>query len=208
MNTNTRIGRLAAVTSISLALLGCISIPDINSRYHRIGMAWQLDNQRIEEEYRFRVIDSDYLTVFNATRRTFLALGMPVQSRDLKTGVLYAENIAPSPLSQEEWMEIKRIETPRLKEIGGSLFSFPDNPKNFIITVRAEIKPLKSGETLVMVDHLMSSPEYKKMGILVTSHAPPTAVKLGSAKFWTQLSKEVSSLGIPAPRKRRWNEES
>ena len=199
-----------ALTSLVLVIVltGCVSIQDINSGYYRIGKTWQLENQRNEDEYRYRVIESDPITVFEATKKTFLALGMPVQSSDLEAGVLFAENVAPAPLTQEEWLEVKRIESPRLKEIGGQLFSFPEKPKAFVITVRAQVKPLKGGNVLIIVDHVMSSAEYKRIGVQVTPHAPPSAVKFGSAKFWNQLDKEIRARGIAAPQKRKWSEES
>lgn len=199
---------LLSAVVYSVALSGCVSIPDINAGYYRIGKAWQLDNQRTEDDYRFRVISSDYLTVVDATRKTFLALGMPVQASNLEDGVLIAENLAPAPLTQAEWLEVKRIETPQLKELGGQLFSFPDDPKHFVITVRAKVKTLQNGKILVAVDYVMSSQEWKKAGVDVTPHAPPTAVKFGSLKFWRQLDTEIRSRGLEAPRKRLWNEES
>lgn len=181
---------------------------DINDGYYRIGKAWQLDNQREADDYRYRVIESDYLSAFNATRKTFLALGMPLESGAIEKGILTAENIAPAPLTLEEWMEVKRIETPRLKELGGSLFSFPDNPKNFTITVNARLKDLGRGKVILSVDYVMASPTYKSMGMAVTPHAPPTAVKLGMLKFWRQLEIELKNTNAPPPRKRAWNEEA
>ena len=192
----------------AIVLTGCVSIQDINSGFYRIGKAWQLENQRTEDEYRYRVIESDPITVFEATKKTFLALGMPVQSSDLEAGVLFAENVAPAPLTQEEWLEVKKIETPQLKELGGQLFYFSDNPKAYVITVRAQIKPLKGGNVLLIVDYLMSSPELKRIGVQVTPQAPPSAVKFGSAKFWNQLDKEIRARGIAAPKMRKWSDES
>jgi hypothetical protein len=193
---------------LAILLCGCVSIADINAGYYRIGKAWQLDNQRAEDEYRYRIIEADLLPAFEATRKTFLSLGMPVQSSNLESGVLFAENLAPAPLSQEEWLEVKRIETPRLKELGGTLFSFPDVPKDYRITVKATLRPLKDNKVLVIVDYLMDSPAWRQAGVLVTPHAPPTAVKFGSAKFWKQLEQELRSKNLPTPRKRRWDEES
>ena len=195
---------VAAITALS----GCVSIQDINSGYFRLGRAWQLENQKFEDEYRYRVISTDYLIAFEAIRKTFIALGMPVQSSDLSGGTIYAENIAPAPLTREEWLEVKRIETPRLKEIGGKLFSFSDDPKTYIMTVRATLKQLRDGRVLISLDYNMRSDEQRRIGIDVTPHAPPAAVRFGSAKFWDQLEREVKSKGLQPPRKRLWNEES
>ena len=165
------------IAKIILALLtahilsGCVSIADINERYYLIGKAWQLDNQRTEGEYRHRVIEAPYIETFHSIKKTFLALGMPVEESSISKGILYAENIAPFPLTHDEWLEVKRIETPRLKEIGGSLFKFEDNPKTFTITVRATLSPM-GDRTLVTLDYVMDSKKLRSYGITPTPHAP------------------------------------
>lgn len=205
--TMTYITRIACIL-LAFALSGCISVPDINAGFYRVGKAWQLDNQKSADEYRFRVIEADPLTAYQATKQTFIALGMPVEAGSLSGGVLFAENQAPAPLTKEEWLKVKEVETPRLKELGGSLFSFSDDPKIYIITVRARLRALDANRVMVAVDYEMSSPQLKSHGFQVPPHAPPTAVKLGSLKFWKQLEVELSKMNAPPPRLRKWNEET
>ena len=203
----TYLFRLVVVVS-ALALTGCFSIADINTGYYRVGKAWQLDNQKTEDEYRYRVIESDYLKAFEATRKVFLALNMPVQASSLEDGVLLAENVGPAPLTRSEWLEVKRIETPRLKELGGQLFSFGDDPKEFTITVRAKLKRLDAGRVLVVLDYMMQSPSLKSLGIDVPPHAPPTAVRLAAHKFWQQFEIGLLGQNVAPPRKRTWDKQA
>lgn len=191
--------------SFALSLTGCASINDINQGFYRVGMSWQVDNQKAEDEFRYRVIDASYFETYEAVRKAFLTLGMPVRVSDVEKGVLFAENVAPYPLTKEEWLEVKKIETPRLKALAGSMFYFQDNPKDFTITVRATLKPLSSG-VLVIVDYVMDSPKLRSYGITPTSVCPPTAVALGSAKFWKAVEEEVLKANLSAPRKRKVEE--
>lgn len=192
-------------TMVLLALLsvlnGCVTISDINEAYFRLGRAWQLDNQKMEDEYRYRVIDASYLDAFIAARKVFIALDMPIQVSDLKKGIVIAENVAPKPLTKEEWLTIKEIETPRLKEIGGLFFYFQDDPKDFTITVKATLKPLDNG-VLIILDYIMDSRMLRRHGIIPTPYCPPSAVAFGSAKFWKTLQDELQGMGKVSPRKR------
>jgi len=178
---------------------------DINRAYNRVGLAWQVDNQRQEDEYRYRVIDAEYPDAYVAVRKAFIALNMPVQAGDVDSGILIARNVAPHPLTKEEWLEVKRLEGPRLKELGGSLFRFEDNPRDFIITVRASLLPLDTG-VLVILDYAMDSPKLRTYGIVPADSCPPTAVAIAAAKFWVALEEELLKGQLTPPRKRKENE--
>src|ERR1700682_1516929 len=101
-----------------LVLTACVSRGDIDAGFRRIDRAWQLEYQQTEDEYRFRVIDAEFAPSFEAVRKTFLDLGLPIQKSSLEGGVIVAENAAPAPLSLDEWKEVARAENPRVKEIG------------------------------------------------------------------------------------------
>jgi hypothetical protein len=98
-----------AVLLLIASLSGCVSLADINTAMSRIDREWQLEYQRSSEELRYRVVEAQYATVFNAMRQTFLDLGMPVQSSSTSDSFVEAENNAPAPLSAEEWKEIVRV---------------------------------------------------------------------------------------------------
>lgn len=189
---------------VTIGLIGCAVRPtasDISGVLYRVGKAWQLDNQRAEDEYRYRVIDAKYADVYEATRRAFLALGLPVQVSSVEKGLLLAENVAPAPLTKEEWLQVKEIEAPRLKEIAGLDVFFLDDPKDFTITVRTSLQPLDN-RTIVMLDYVMDSPKLRTYGIVPSPHAPPSAVALGAKRFWNALRDELNKMNIPSPRKR------
>lgn len=122
-------------TYLVASLSGCMTLVDIDAAFRRIDRAWQLDYQKTEDEFRYRIIDADLDVSFSAVRKTFLDLGMPVQRVSLEKGegVVIAENEAPTPLSRDEWIEIAKAENPRVKELGGWAFYLPDDPKDYIV---------------------------------------------------------------------------
>lgn len=197
--------RVLTLIALMSSVYGCVSIEEINSSFVRIDRAWQLDYQRTEDEFRYRVVEADYETTLHAVRQTYLDLGMPIQVQSGSRGVIVAENSAPTPLSHEEWKEVVRIEGPRAKQIGGWYMEMRDDPKGYFVAVKATLRPMPSG-TFVLLDYELDNREIRAMGVRPSRHAPPLAVQLGSLKFWAQLEKRLSEVRAPAPRKRESKE--
>lgn len=185
----------------ALVLAGCATTADINDGFRKIDRVWQLEYQQTEDEYRFRVIEADYAVALLATRKAFLDLGMPIQATSVQEGVIIAENTAPTPLSREEWREVARVENPRLKAVSGLGFQLADDPSDYVVTVKATVRPL-NGKTMIVLDYRLDAPKYRSYGFEPAQHAPATAVQLASVKFWSQLSKRLGEVKAPAPRKR------
>lgn len=193
--------RWLASLLVVVVLAGCMTAGDINDGFRRIDRVWQLEYQQTEDEYRYRAVDASYETVLPAVRKAFIDLGMPVQGSSLTTGTVIAENTAPSPLSPAEWQQIASAENPRLKEVAGPIFVLTDEPHDYIVTVKATVRPIK-GRTLVLLDYFLDNPKIRRAGMEPSRHAPAMAVRLASAKFWVVLEKRLSEVKSPAPRRR------
>jgi hypothetical protein len=184
-----------------------MTLTDIDAAFRRIDRAWQLDYQKTEGEFRYRVIDAGLDVSFSAVRKTFLDLGMPVQSASLEKGegVVIAENAAPVPLSRDEWIEVAKAENPRVKELGGWAFYLADDPKDYIVMLKATLRALP-GKTLILLDYELDNPKIRSMGVRPARHAPPLAVQLASLKFWSQLEERLLEVKVQPPRKRKPDE--
>ncbi len=187
------------------AISGCMTAGDINDSFRRVDRVWQLEYQKSEDEIRHRAVDAPYDVVWLAVRRTFVDLGMPVQGASLDRGVLVAENTAPAPLSADEWRHVAKAENPRLQQIGGALFYLADDPKDYVVTVKASVRSMK-GKTLVLLDYALDNPKLRRAGLIPSQHAPALAVQLASAKFWIALEKRLSRAKAPSPRRRAKDE--
>jgi hypothetical protein len=169
---------------------------------------WQLEYQKTEEDFRFRVVDAEFDVTYDAVRKTFLDLGLPIQKSSIESGAIIAENEAPAPLTADEWKEVARIENPRVKELGGWYFYLPDDPKGYVVTVRASLRRLPQ-KTFVLLDYELDSPKYRALGYTPSRAAPPLAVQLGSTKFWSHLEKRLSEVRVEPPRRgagsERWS---
>jgi hypothetical protein len=147
------------------------------------------------------VVDASYEIVYTQVKKTFLDLGMPIQKSDVNKGIIVAENEAPHPLTREEWEQVVKVENPRVKELGGWMFSLSDKPDGYIVIVIAVLKSIGE-KTFVLLDYELDMPRYREMGISPSRHAPPLAVQLGSSKFWSRLQLNLKNVNLPGPRMR------
>ena len=196
---------LLLLLSATISLSGCATVGEINSGFRKLDRMWALEYQRTEDLYRHRVIDAPYDIVYSQVKKTFLDLSMPLIVRDYENGILLAENEAPKPLTKEEWLQVKAEESPKTKAEAGWLFSLPDDPSDYIVTVKAKLLD-KGDKTFVLLNYRMKNPEYEEMGFEPSEYAPPLAVQLGSIKFWNALKQRLTSVSLPAPRKRAKSE--
>lgn len=195
--------KLTLTIFFALCFSGCVTIPEINAAFRRLDMAWDLEYQKMEDEHRIRIVEAPYPVVYESLRKTFLDLGMPLVEQSIANGLLLARNSAPKPLTLEEWKEVKKIEEPRMKEIGGWFFVFSDDPKSYVVTVAAAVKPVDAHSTLIVMNYEMDAPELRGGGIVPSRRAPPLAVRLASFKLWAGLNKRLADIKIPDARKRK-----
>jgi len=200
MKTKTILVALALITTS-----GCVSVSRINEGFRRIDRMWQLEYQKTEDEYRYRVVEADYATTFEAVKKTFLDFGMPIQKASISEGVISAENEAPIPLTQEEWEKVVKVEKSRVKKVGGWMFTLSKNPKKYIVLVKAGLMPAND-KTFVVLDYELDCPEYRRQGFEPSKHAPPLAVEIASDKFWKQLTLRLQEVDAPKPRRVQINE--
>ena len=139
-----------------LTLTGCLTIADINDATRRVDRVWQLEYQKTEDEYRYRVIEADSATTYRAARLTFLDLGLAIQKSSTEPLFISAESQAPTPLSKEEWLEVRRIENWKLSQTEPWYMQLVEDPSDYIVTIQATVKPLKNG-TLVILDYTIST---------------------------------------------------
>lgn len=196
MGTIKTIGCLLVIGFLS----GCVSIADINVSTNKIEKTWLLDYQKTEEALRTRVIDAPSLETFTQVKKALVSIDLPVTKSSLEDGEVWAQGIAPAPLSQQEWEEVAEKESPRVKELSGGLLYLKDDPSDYVLTVKITLRAIDR-KTLVVIDYLLSAPKFEAYGINMPKVAPPEAVLIGSAKFWDALERKLQLVDIPKPRR-------
>lgn len=177
-----------------LTLQGCISIPEINSKMRQIDVAWELESQKLEDSHRVRALNVSKSQTMGILKKVFLDLGMPLDTYSIASGKIEAISVAPTPLTKTEWMEICKIENPKMQELAGTFFYLPENPDKYFLIIRAKVVG-NASVSLVRLDYELRNPEYAAQGIIATRRAPPLAVQLGSMKIWAGVNDELKALG-------------
>lgn len=188
------------VLLLFIFIQGCISIPEMNSKFREIDRVWLLDYQKDELPYRKRIFDVKYQELFDLVKQSVTDLGYAVTSANLNSGFISAEAKAPTPLSMDEWKKVADLENPRVKEIGGWMFYMADDPSDYIIFAKAALAK-SNNSVVVTLEYELDMPEYRELGLTPSRVAPPSAVKIGSMKFWNVLDKKLIDLNFPPSRK-------
>ena len=193
------------ISVLFLFLTSCMTIPEINDKFAEIDRVWLLEYQKHEDLYRSKVIDAPYLNTFSQIKKAMVELGMPVMVADFEKGLIIGQASAPTPLTKEEWLQVREYEQPRVRDIGGWMFYMPEDPKDQIVTVRVSVKPI-ANKTFILLEYEIDYPEYKRMGIKSGKIAPPSAVKIGSLKFWNKLDNLLQDVKLPKTRNKNPDE--
>jgi|TARA_R110000803_G_scaffold192384_1_gene255194 hypothetical protein len=188
-----------------LLLNGCVSVADLNYSSSKIENAWLLEYQKIEDSFRTRVVEASASETFVQVKKTLVDLGLPVVGSDTADGEIYAQGIAPAPLTQDEWELVAKIENPRVKELSDGWMYLNDDPSDYMLTVKVTVLGGEN-KSLVILDYELSAPKYEAMGFQMPRVAPPHAVALGSTRFWSVLDKNLNKNAVAPARKKLKNE--
>jgi hypothetical protein len=72
------------------------------------------------------------------------------------------------------------------KEVAGPIFLLQDEPHDYIVIVKATVRPMR-GRPLVLLDYALDNPKIRRASMEPSKYAPAMAVRLASAKFWVAL---------------------
>ena len=173
--------RLAYLAVLSLALFGCVSMPELNQYARIVETAWLTDYQRVENTLRSRVVDGAASDTFFEVKDTLLDLNLPVISSDMVKGEIIARGVAPAPLTQREWDRVVESENPRLQALSHGWLALRHDPSNYLITTKITVRGIDR-KSIVVIDYILSSPYYEGIGFQIPRVAPPQAVVIGANK--------------------------
>lgn len=170
-------------------LSGCTGM--INDSFRAVDNAWSIENQKQPKEQRSRNFKASYDDVFEAVKKTYNSLNMPIDKYSLEKGFILSRNEAPKPLSKSQWQRVQEVENPKLRKVT-SLISIEENPKGQFVTIKSVVK--NDGiQTSVNLSYFLDMPEYEDMGYIPIKEAPPYAVKLMTEMFWNKLNEHLTA---------------
>jgi hypothetical protein len=175
--------------SFIVMLSGCMSIEGMNADLARIDQAWEIDNKAAIAQRR-HVVNADYSTTFKAVEKTLSDLDMPIVKSSAEKGLLTSKNEAPTPLTKDQWQQVREIENPRISNVAGWMYSLPEDTKGQFVNTKVSIE--SSGkQSTVTLDYFINIPEYDDLGLVTPKNVAPLAEKLACEVFWEQLDKNL-----------------
>ncbi len=189
-------------TSANLIRLNPQVIAEMNEANRRVSRHWLLEYQRTEDLFRIRVVPAPFDSVVGAFRKALNEVGLAVLGWDAKSEELIAENYGPNPLTIEEWKVVTQQEEQEARKVGGPYFAFAPDPKEYLVQLRIKFVKLDSERVAILLDYAIDAPRYRRLGIIPTTVAPPSAVQYASLKLWALLDSQLVGLDKPKSRRR------
>ncbi len=194
--------RLAGSILLASTITACVSQHSIKNAARKVESRWQTQNGQILEKEGRRSYAATKHQGFAAVQRAAGRLGMVIENQTYETGFVFMSAPAPAPLTAPEWEQVQAAETramrdlvsrdlgvyqwwvtldPSGKEVLGNVF-ITENPDGINVSLGLRLRVKES-----------SSDRLKRL------QPPPTALRMGLAKFWSAYEAELDNLLGTAP---------
>jgi hypothetical protein len=181
------------LTVAAFLLTSCISMEEVQRAMDRIDSTWEVENRKLLKTAGVRVYKISKKKAFQAMTVTLNELGFIVENLDFTTGLILARASSPTPLSKDEWAQIKKVEEPRMQKIAAqeageftaSLFILQSNTSEIV----ANILMLEREADLQISLNFRQKYTGPKTALLYGEQAPPEAVKYGLRKVWDHFER-------------------
>jgi len=180
-------------------LTGCVGMSQINEGVNAVNDAWKQENTNLLKTAGTRTYDISKKEGFDAMVMALSDLGFMLEEAIYETGLIFGVAPAPTPLTEEEWAEAKKIDQASMQAIAApvvgsataSLFRMDGSGDGVAINVHLlERKDDLQVSIRLFLDHKESD---KGLG---GKQIPPTQLKLGLAKTWDAYERSLFIQGV------------
>ena len=183
--------------ALAMLVAGCITQDQKSDAIDAINKAFRADYEAILAEKGTRVYKVTRAEAYDAVRVSLARLGMIVEAQDPVLGYVNVYAPAPRPLSQEEWARAAEADLPRAREIIGPHVGMFRHFFNFEATgletvISGTVVQGRSG-TEISFTARMRETAPPQSGFPRREYLPPTAVRMGLDKMWTEVEREFKA---------------
>jgi len=190
---------VVAAAAIVLAA-GCATPEQISGAITDVNKDFQVEYEAILAKEGTRVCKAPRNAAYAAVGAALFKLGMTVETSDLVLGYINVYAAAPSPLSREEWETAAKADLPRMRkiaarhigEVAAEFIRF--EPEGLQIVINATVIEVKAG-TEISLTMRMRETAPPKSGMPRREYAPPTGVRIGLAKIWAAVGRDLPAGG-------------
>jgi hypothetical protein len=183
--------------ALAMLVAGCITQDQKRGAIDDINKAFRAEYEAILAEKGTRVYKVTRAEAYDAVRVSLARLGMIVEAQDPVLGYVNVYAPAPRPLSQEEWARAAEADLPRAREIIGPHVGMFRHFFNFEATgletvISGTVVQGRSG-TEISFTARMRETAPPQSGFPRREYLPPTAVRMGLDKMWTEVEREFKA---------------
>jgi len=183
--------------ALAMLVVGCITQDQKRGAIDDINKAFRAEYEAILAEKGTRVYKVTRAEAYDAVRVSLARLGMIVEAQDPVLGYVNVYAPAPRPLSQEEWARAAEADLPRAREIIGPHVGIYRHFFNFEATgletvISGTVVQGRSG-TEISFTARMRETAPPQSGFPRREYLPPTAVRMGLDKMWTEVEREFKA---------------
>jgi len=194
--------RLVVVILIAVITNACVSQHSVKKAAQKVASEWKGENAQILKAEGQRNFRATKRQGFEAAQAAAGRLGMIIENQTYETGFIFMAAPAPTPLTAPEWEKVQAAETRAMRDLVSQDLGFyqwlvtldPSGKEvlaNVIIKETAEGIDVALGLRLRVKDS--STDKLKRM------QPPPTALRMGLAKFWATYERELDTVLSQAP---------
>lgn len=175
-----------------LALSSC-SVTQLNDKIKSVSHMYSEEVRNLDPRVYRRSFAFSKTESFERAQSAVSELGFTITEVDKNKLIVEGIATGPTPFTKDEWIELGKIEKPKIKEVGGWMMTWPSDPSSgydtMIIELIATTRELKDGSE-VELKWKIDTPKYAEIGIDPIKKPPASAVTKGCKKFWAAFNRE------------------
>jgi len=176
---------------------GCATDEQKRDAINDVNAEFRVQYERILADRGTRVYRTSLDDAFPALRTALARVGMRVQDQSPGIGYLSVVGPAPAPLTATEWKLAADQDLPKLREIAakhvGLLSQFVAfEPEGLEVIINATALEVRNGVEISLTAR-MREVAPPKSGMPRREYLPPSAVRMGLDKIWTEFERELRS---------------
>jgi hypothetical protein len=192
------IGMLAGALFFSHFVSGCATLDEMNHVLQKVDSNWSAKNRETTKAFGSKIFDAEPDKAYLALEKTIKALGFKIKERNPQKRYILAQAPAPVPLSDKEWATVEDVEEPIMQSMASD--TLPITSLLFFLHtdgVEIHVNGTVTRETLgtrVKFDYTMIDRKVMAMGLTPVQTPPPTAVRIGLVKAWTEFERQLKHI--------------
>lgn len=176
---------------------GCVTEDTKRDAINEINAAFKAEYEATLAKDGTHFVKASPSEAFDAVNASFVKLGLVVTQQSRGLGLITAEAPAPRPLDRSEWDRAAANDLPKAREllrkhIGALADLFHFEPEGLDTVMTATIIDTRGGSE---ISYTMRMREVAPptQNLPRREYPPPTALKIGLAKIWASVDKELAA---------------